>query len=215
MEHSRVLEGRLLAVPAEAYRAGKPFPHVVQDDFLDRNTVERINKEWPADWHKESGRHNKKWSGATLPDSARYVIDALSTPKACEAIGSIVGIKGLIPDPNLFGGGLHCIPPGGFLKMHVDFNRHPNGWHRRVNLLVYLNLRWQDEWGGHLELGAREKKIAPIGGRLVIFETNDNTWHGHPDPLTCPEDIQRRSLALYYYTPDAPKEQAHTTIYMA
>jgi hypothetical protein len=208
-----VLEGRLLAVSTATYQAAQPFPHSVEDGFLGSEVVEAINDEWPDRWTKESGRNNKKWSGASLPPSARAVVDALSTPKACKAIGSLVGIDGLIPDPNLFGAGLHCIPSGGFLKMHVDFNRHPNGWHRRVNLLVYLNLEWKERWGGHLELGKREVKIAPMGGRLVLFETNDNTWHGHPDPLACPDDVQRRSMALYYYTPEPPKAEAHTTIY--
>ena len=209
-----MLDWQRLAVSSEAYQA-KPFPHLVLDDFLSSDVVAAINAEWPEDWLKESGRHNKKWNTTSLPMTASNVVKELSTPEACKAIGEVVGIEGLIPDPKLFGGGLHCIPEGGFLKMHVDFNKHPNGWHRRVNLLIYLNRRWEDEWGGHLELGQREKKIAPLGGRLVLFETNDTTWHGHPDPLQCPADVQRRSLALYYYTPDPPKAEAHTTIYRA
>jgi Rps23 Pro-64 3,4-dihydroxylase Tpa1-like proline 4-hydroxylase len=98
--------------------------------------------------------------------------------------------------------------------MHVDFNQHPKGWHRRVNLLIYLNEEWDESWNGHLQLGMQTPKlIAPFGGRCVIFETNDQSWHGHPVPLTCPEHIQRRSLALYYYTREKPKAEAHTTIY--
>jgi Rps23 Pro-64 3,4-dihydroxylase Tpa1-like proline 4-hydroxylase len=84
-----------------------------------------------------------------------------------------------------------------------------------VNVLIYLNERWENSWGGHLQLGIDDnaKNIAPIGGRCVIFETNEQSWHGHPDPLACPEDIQRRSLALYFYTKEPPSGEAHTTIY--
>ena len=32
------------------------------------------------------------------------------------------GITGLIPDPHYFGGGLHTIERGGYLRVHADFN---------------------------------------------------------------------------------------------
>lgn len=190
----------------------RPFRHVVMDGFLSPETVLRINAEWPIEnWLKEDGKANLKWSTNALPPSAQEVVKSIDVKMMEKA----TGIEGLFLDEELFGAGLHCIPRGGFLKMHVDFNRHPKGWHRRVNLLIYLNQEWRDEWGGHLQLGrgADAKLIAPLGGRCVIFETNDSSWHGHPVPLNCPEDVQRRSLALYFYTKDEPPGQAHTTIY--
>jgi hypothetical protein len=68
-------------------------------------------------------------------------------------VEKVTKIQGLFADPELFGAGLHCIPRKGFLNMHVDFNAHPKGWHRRVNVLIYLNEEWRDEWNGHLQLG--------------------------------------------------------------
>lgn len=189
----------------------KPFRHAVIDGFLSPEKVEAINREWPKDWHKEDGKGARKWSSERLPPSALAV--ALSvTP---EWVGEITGISGLFADPDLFGAGLHCIPKGGYLKMHVDFNVHPNGWHRRVNVLIYLNQRWKPQWGGALQLGIgfEAKAIDPIGGRCVIFDTNDQSWHGHPDPLRCPRTVQRRSLALYFYTKEPPQAEPHTTIY--
>jgi Rps23 Pro-64 3,4-dihydroxylase Tpa1-like proline 4-hydroxylase len=192
-------------------RYSDPFPHVVIDDFLSPEVVHAINVEWPRDWHKEAGKFNHKWSQQRLPFTAAGIAQSFDIRIAEEA----TGISGLFSDPDLFGAGLHCIPSGGFLKMHVDFNQHPKGWHRRVNVLIYLNEIWRDEWRGHLQLGvgADAKRIAPIGGRCVIFETNEQSWHGHPEPLACPEDVQRRSLALYFYTKEPPKDEAHTTIY--
>jgi hypothetical protein len=187
-----------------------PFPHTVIENFLSAETIAQINAEWPTLWVKEDGKANRKWSTTKLPPTAKEVARSIDVAMVEKA----TGIAGLFQDRKLFGGGLHCIPRGGFLKMHVDFNRHPKGWHRRVNLLVYLNQEWRDEWGGDLELGLTDrKKIAPLGGRCVIFETNDHTWHGHPLPLECPEDVQRRSLALYFYTKAPPPGRAHTTIY--
>lgn len=188
-----------------------PFPHAVIDGFLSHDAVRRINAEWPDEWLKEDGSFNKKWSTSNLPPMAACVARWIDVRK----IEAVTGVDGLFADPELFGAGLHCIPRGGFLKMHVDFNQHPKGWHRRVNVLIYLNERWNDSWNGHLQLGLGDsaKRIAPIGGRCVIFETNDQSWHGHPELLACPEDAQRRSLALYFYTREPPTEEAHSTIY--
>jgi hypothetical protein len=56
--------------------------------------------------------------------------------------------------------------------------------------------------------------VAPIANRAVVFTTGEDTWHGHPEPLRCPLDRSRRSLAIYYYTvEDAP--DARSTEYRA
>jgi len=190
----------------------KPFPHTVIDDFLSPGIVAAINAQWPVKWNSKTGKTSIKMHTSQLPSVAADVVAAIDVG----LVEAVTGIAGLITDPDLFGAGLHCIPPGGYLKMHIDFNRHPKGWHRRVNMLIYLNERWEDVWGGHLQLGLDDPVlIAPIGGRCVIFETNDDSWHGHPAPLACPADVQRRSLALYFYTPEPPAAKAHTTIYKA
>ena len=116
---------------------------------------------------------------------------------------------------------------GGFLKVHSDFNLHPQlNLNRRLNLLLYLNKDWKEEWGGHLELWDKDMKsckvkISPNFNKLVIFNTTDYSFHGHPNPLACPEDVTRKSLALYYYTNGRPSneinpalgESAQTTLY--
>jgi hypothetical protein len=38
---------------------------------------------------------------------------------------------------------------------------------------------------------------------LVIFDTNDYSYHGLPDPLNFPEDKVRKSIILYYYTKES------------
>mmetsp|Transcript_101209 Transcript_101209/g.301874 ORF Transcript_101209/g.301874 Transcript_101209/m.301874 type:complete len:315 (-) Transcript_101209:86-1030(-) len=102
------------------------------------------------------------------------------------------------------GAGIQNTANGGFLGLHVDFNWHL-GLQRRINLFIYLNDRWQDSFGGELELwnsditecGAR---ILPSMGRVVSFQTTDFSWHGQPHPLSAPANRSRRSVALYYYT---------------
>ena len=117
---------------------------------------------------------------------------------------------------------MHQIEPGGKLAVHADFNRHPrNGIDRRLNALLYLNPDWRDEYGGHLQLWDRnmtkcEARIAPLFNRMVVFSTTDFSYHGHPDELTCPVGVTRKSLALYYYTNGRPKEEVsgeHSTLF--
>jgi hypothetical protein len=63
----------------------------------------------------------------------------------------------------------------------------------------------------------RVKQVAPLFGRAVVFSTTDTAYHGHPEPLACPPDRRRRSLALYYYTAGRPEGEAtesHTTLWV-
>jgi Rps23 Pro-64 3,4-dihydroxylase Tpa1-like proline 4-hydroxylase len=134
----------------------------------------------------------------------------------------ITAIDNLIADPHMFGGGVHQTSPGGYLKIHADFNKHPNfGLDRRLNLLIYLNDNWLPEYGGDLELWAPDmrrcvQKIAPTAGRCVIFQTTTTSFHGHPHPLTCPDDRGRKSIALYYYSNGRPEHEGsepHKTLW--
>lgn len=189
----------------------KPFPHIIIDDFIDIEAVRTINNEWPTEMRSKDGKTSKKSYCETLAPTARKVYEQISL----DWLGGQLGIEKLRRDPLLFGAGHHAIERGGFLKTHVDFNQHPRGWHRRVNLLIYLNEGWRAEWKGQLILGKNcEKSIEPVAGRCVMFETTEDSWHGHPEPLECPDGVQRRSLAFYYYTEQPPNAAPHTTIYL-
>jgi 2OG-Fe(II) oxygenase superfamily len=123
---------------------------------------------------------------------------------------TLTGFGGLIPDMNFEGGGLHQIERGGFLKIHLDSNTHPRfPLARRINLLLYLNRDWREEYHGQLELWDKEMsccvhKILPVFNRCVIFTTSDLSYHGHPDRLECPPGMTRKSIAVYYYTEGRP-----------
>jgi len=126
----------------------------------------------------------------------------------------MTGIKEpLIADPHYEGGGFHEIKKGGFLKLHVDFHKHRKlNLDRRLNLLVYLNKEWEESYGGNFELWEKDMskqvvKILPIFNRMALFSTTGDSWHGHPDTLTCPDDRSRKSLALYYYTEGRPDNE--------
>jgi hypothetical protein len=202
------------------YAAADPYPHIVIDDFLPSAVLERVVSEIPKpgeiDWIRFDDARGRKLASEAetqLGGAPRALLYQLNSSAFIDFLETLTGIRGLIPDPHFWGGGVHQIERGGFLKVHTDFNRHPRlNLDRRLNLLLYLNPGWQEEWGGHLELWDRDmtecrKKILPIFGRCVIFSTTDFSNHGHPDPVNCPEGMTRKSLALYYYSNGRPRNE--------
>ncbi|HEY0404498.1 MAG TPA: 2OG-Fe(II) oxygenase [Pyrinomonadaceae bacterium] len=204
-----------------AYAAAEPFPHVVIDDLLPADAARRVADNFPAaeeiDWHRFANPRQKKFAAedeTQMEENARWLLYQLNSATFVRFLETLTGIEGLIPDPYFTGGGLHQIERGGYLKIHADFNRHPKfKLERRLNLLLYLNQNWQEEYGGHLELWDKEmthfvRRILPTFNRCVIFNTTDTSYHGHPEPLNCPSGMTRKSLALYYYSNGRPVEEA-------
>jgi hypothetical protein len=189
----------------------------VIDNFLPAPLAEELESAFPSPgspiWWQYDNPLEKKLAcneTAKLPDLIRETLERLNSPEACHELTALTGIDGLQGDPGLHGGGLHCIRPGGKLDVHIDYSLHPKlHLERRLNLIVYLNRDWEESYGGHLELwdaamSRCEKRVLPVFNRAVIFNTGDGSFHGHPEPLACPPDRARKSLALYYLTPPRP-----------
>ena len=233
MKSPFALEPEKLEQLAEAHREdyahAQPFPHVVIDGFLAEEILDQVIAEFPrpeeVDWKTFSNPAEKKLAlkdETQMGPVTRSLLHELNSSVFINFMESLTGIEGLIPDPHFWGGGLHQIRRGGYLKVHADFNSYTKlRLDRRLNLLLYLNREWKEEFGGHLELWNRdmshtEKRVLPVFNRCVIFSTTDYSYHGHPDPLNCPEDRARKSLALYYYTNGRPPEEVsplHTTLF--
>eukprot|EP00584_Thalassiosira_punctigera_P009712 CAMPEP_0172528188 /NCGR_PEP_ID=MMETSP1067-20121228/2658_1 /TAXON_ID=265564 ORGANISM="Thalassiosira punctigera, Strain Tpunct2005C2" /NCGR_SAMPLE_ID=MMETSP1067 /ASSEMBLY_ACC=CAM_ASM_000444 /LENGTH=296 /DNA_ID=CAMNT_0013312061 /DNA_START=476 /DNA_END=1367 /DNA_ORIENTATION=+ len=171
----------------EQYAANTPFPHIALDNVFPKSYLRKVLLE-----HPESD-----------------VEDAM-----VRFLEELTGIKNIVSDPHYWGSGLHFTDgDGGKLNIHADFNTLP-GYQldRRVNVFIYLNEDWSDEYGGHLELWSRDmkscmKRISVDFGRLVVFSSTDFSYHGHPVPMTAPKGRVRRSLAMYYYSNGRPVEE--------
>ena len=197
---------------AEQYRANDPFPHIVIDDFVDPALLREVVAEFPdtserAYFSREQERLKFQMRADECPGAAtRALFAELNSVALLTFLSEMTGIQGLIADPYFAGAGLHEIKTGGHLSIHADFPRHEvMHLDRRLNLLVYLNDDWDPDYGGALELWDRRmrqcrKSILPLMARAVVFNTERDTFHGHPDPLACPEHRSRRSIATYYYT---------------
>jgi hypothetical protein len=213
----------------ERYARAHPFPHIVLDGLFDDAELAAVLEDFPRpgqiDWAAFDNPTEKKLGyryTSPLKRQLRDFLFAMNSAPVLEFLEALTGIDGLIPDPYFGGAGPHQILPGGFLKVHADFNWHPKlRLDRRLNLLVYLNRDWKEEYGGHLELWDREvqrceHKILPLYNRTVVFSTTDFSFHGHPEPLACPEGMSRKSVSFYYYSngrPDDERSAPHDTIF--
>jgi Rps23 Pro-64 3,4-dihydroxylase Tpa1-like proline 4-hydroxylase len=199
--------------------AASPFQHVVIDDFFNEELARTLEQEFPAYddpvWYGYDNKiENKKilnhWD--KFKPTTYRTLRFLNSPEFVDKLGLLTGLEELESDMGLNGGGWHAHSRGGKLNVHLDYSVHPKlGMERRLNLIVYLTEQWRTEWGGALEFWShnesnnRPKDCAAAieckFNRAVIFDTTQNSWHGLPEALTCPEKEMRRSLAAYYLTP--------------
>ena len=196
------------------YAAAKPFPHLVIDGVLHQAAFDKAAGEFPSKddpfWKGYLHVNETKYSN-TQPDSWGPTLTAVArefcSPEFVSYLEELTGIQGLLPDWSMDGGGLHQTLRGGHLNIHADFSTHHvhEDWARRVNILLSLNTEWDPSWGGQLELWdpdmtSVQDRVTPAGNRMLVFTTSLDSFHGHPDPLLCPDDVARRSMALYYFT---------------
>jgi len=192
-----------------------PFRHTVWDDRLTVSRLHNVVSEWPDKddslWYASSCGKLSMCSG--FPDSTIRIAEILKSKAMIETLEREFGILGLVCDETNFDGGLHWMPVGTKLDMHVDFNQNKEGLYRRVNALLFLNDKWKEDDKGELILGRKPHtaSIAPLFNRLVAFPYNENAWHGVPEPVK----KDRKSIAAYYYTKEKPPgfSEYHSTIY--
>jgi Rps23 Pro-64 3,4-dihydroxylase Tpa1-like proline 4-hydroxylase len=214
------------------FAAAQPFRHVVIDHFLDPQFCAELMTQFPpfavGDARNERGEEAGKSvinHIARLGPAFRQFDRLMRDAEFLSLVGCICAIPALLYDEDYIGGGTHENRDGQELDPHVDFNFHPRlGWHRRLNLIVFLNPEWDENWGGCLELlrepsstGVDRQAVTPLANRAVIFETTESSWHGFPIIRTpSGRATTRKSLAVYFYSharPAAEIAPPHATYY--
>ena len=212
---------------ASVYATNAPFPHIVLKNIWDDAQLGLVAEECDkfTNWEDEKfflGSVGKRTCSDInkLPKNTADFINYCNGPRFLRFLEGLTGERGLIPDPYLYGGGIHSTINKGFLKLHADFNWHERlGLYRRLNVLIYLNRDWDKSWGGGLDLAympqgqkklVTEATIMPDFNKTVIFTTTDSSYHGHPDPMRLPEGRSRNSIALYYYLSKKPSDSSQS-----
>jgi hypothetical protein len=206
----------------ERFRSAQPYPHIVIDDVFAPERLARLYEDIPAPsdptWTRWGGGRPESCSPENtkrgisdmekLPPSIAWALEQLMSAPFIEDLCALTGAKQLVTDRTLGGGGLHCSGRGASLRLHADPIRHPSpaDFDQAINLILYINPHWKEEYDGQLELWSRDclqrvVSIAPLFNRIVIFQADRSTFHGHPQPNSCPDGQWRASLALYYYVP--------------
>jgi hypothetical protein len=208
----------------EEYQNKKPFSYDAISELFSEEALNGILDSFPSvnDESKWDKRDDKgiqvklrtNWkTELDIPPKILEVIQTLQSGRFCRLLSEYTGIDGLMPDFWFGGGGLNQIMPGGELAIHLDGTYNDDiKMYRRVNIIVFLNKEWEDEYGGHLEFWDIDKtacfaKVKPDYNTLAMFNTSDLTEHGHPTPLSCPEGMSRKSLILYFYTSARPDNE--------
>jgi Rps23 Pro-64 3,4-dihydroxylase Tpa1-like proline 4-hydroxylase len=220
------------ALRAQVCRA-TPFPHFKIDDFLQEEFADKVLAAFPS--FQEAVKVGRTFTAVNesrkvqVTDASRFaepiaqLNQALAAPEFLDLLSFAFGIPNLTADEQLVGGGIHQTGPRGYLDVHIDFNyiedRH---LHRRLNILIYFNKDWKEEWGGNIELWDSKVKVchhsfAPLFNRCVVFATSSISYHG-VTAVKCPPGLTRKSFAAYYYTREAAADwsgEAHSTIFRA
>jgi 2OG-Fe(II) oxygenase superfamily len=208
------------------YRGRKPYPYGAFDNFMPAEILDKVREELRVLPEAESffTRPQEKLKSAYMPERlgpyTRALFHSLNSKAFLGFLEELTGIEGLIPDPYFAGGGIHVVSNGGHLDIHADFNHHGKlNLERRLNVLIYLNKDWKEEYGGSFEIWNDDmtEKVAgyvPLFNRMCCFNTGSSTWHGNPEPVNHPDKEPRMSIALYYYTATwSEAREAHTTLF--
>jgi Rps23 Pro-64 3,4-dihydroxylase Tpa1-like proline 4-hydroxylase len=212
-------------------REAKPFPHFWIDDFLEENFANEVYKSFPS--FQDAQKMGKEFKtvneqkkvqitdASKFPPAIAKLNKLLASPEFLDMVSDLMGIPNLLADTDLVGGGIHETNSGGHLDVHVDFNFIiEKQWHRRLNILIYFNKDWKEEYGGYFDIWDKDVtkcygNFAPQFNRVFVFATSNISFHG-VTPLTCPPEIMRKSFAAYYYTKEAPAHwdgKYHSTIF--
>jgi hypothetical protein len=209
-----------LATLHQRFLSAEPYPHVVLDGVFPAETLADVYAEipkpnselwtiWGSGWKAPYDNRNQKRGISSLfllGESTANFMRQLNSRDFLSDVCMLTGVHELAGDDTFNGGGLHCTGRGGRLRVHVDKVRHPrpDKFDQAVNLILFINPVWLPEYGGHLELWSRDGSskcvsIEPTFNRLVLFQSDRRTFHGHPEALQCPEGLFRSSIAAYYY----------------
>lgn len=204
---------------SKGFLSAEPFNHVVIDDFFTDEFAHSIFDGMPGYEENIDARYDnaieKKRTIQNWTKLSKNVYKAmfnLVSEEFTHQVRVLTGQSNLVADFGLHGGGIHMHQAGDYLNTHLDYDIHPKmDMKRKMNIIVYLNPNWKEEWGGNIGIWSHDettnqpkeliKSIWPKFNRALLFDTTQNSWHGVTEGITAPEGQYRKSLALYYLVP--------------
>lgn len=196
------------------FKESSPVPWLVVPEFLNPEMVISMKGELDYEYrnnydsHKlftRAGSHMFEILDNHKYDYAYKLISEVHSKPFIDFLESITGVRGLICDPSLVGAGYMRCGKGDSLKIHTDFNWNDQLYlHRVLSVIFYLNPECDESWNGDLQLWDKERKnkevsIFPSNGNMLIWQYDKLGYHGHPNPLDCPEGYFRDGFRFFFY----------------
>lgn len=196
-----------------------PFKHFVIDNFLKADLAHTLSKQFPSHssekWFSYDNPLERKkaiQNWGSFPPETYQLFLSLCCERFTNKLRKLTSDGCLKPDYGLHGAGWHMSKSGDHLNIHQDYSIHPMAnMQRKWNIIIYLTPNWKKEWGGNLEFwnhnektnqaNQKEVSIDCVFNRAVLFDTTQNSWHGFPETIKCPQGIYRKSIAMYYLSP--------------
>ena len=184
------------------------FKYWVIDNLLPDDIAVKIARAFPDEEklrQRDSLREYKRVgvdfdSYDKLMEQITYVFHDAEIVKSIE---DLTGFQKMIPDRELYAGGLSSMTNNSFLNPHLDNSHNDSKSHYRIlNLLYYVSEDWKTESGGNLVLfpyGINEESVTVTSrfNRLVLMETHDKSYHGVSKVNS---QIARRCVSNYYFS---------------
>ena len=190
-----------------------PFPHLIYEDFVTSDLIQNIKNEYDDilknkmdEWNKYDNPIEHKLSFNKFEDTVylKQLFDIVGDENFIKSLQQTFDIEDIELDTDLYGAGLHNHPKGGHLCTHLDYEINPITFKKRwLNLILYINDDWKDEYNGDTELWNSdrticEKRVYPQFNKALIFRTDNKSWHGVSRTIDCPNETSRKSIAFYY-----------------
>lgn len=180
------------------------------DNLLPKSMAESIYRAFPKpdQMRERKTIREHKYVAAQMDrfdPQAEEALFAFHDLRVVQLIAEITNLPRLMPDPELYAGGISLMTRGNFLNPHLD-NSHNNdqSLYRVLNLLYYCSPGWDLQSGGNLELWPNGLKQAPLtipslSNRLVVMTTGHDSWHS---VSRVERDTPRCCVSNYYFSPD-------------
>lgn len=164
------------SINLDALRAAQlqtdPFDFLVVPGFLDRDTLARVNADYPAIDTAANHALESLACGPAFNDLMREMQE--------EPFTTLLGEK--------FDVNLSSLPVTVTVRKfceRTDGNIHTDHKSKVITVLVYFNEEWPYEDGqlrmlrSSTDIEDYAAQVPPLGGTLLAFRRTDHSWHGH------------------------------------
>lgn len=157
---------------AQANLKTTPFEHCVVSEFIQPDTLQSLNQDFPVITDPANHDPEKLSYGPAF----KTLLEELNHPSFSDTLGKLFGVQ-LTGQPS-------TITVRGQCELS-DGDIHTDHWTKIVTVLIYFNTEWPHESGRLRLLRSANDiedfsvEVTPEGGKMLAFLRSDHSFHGH------------------------------------